>query len=265
MEYEYSIFEKLFIMFLNSFASFSILPNIFLIKYQKKTFTYIIGCFSMITSIMYHFCESLELEIFLDNYKWHELVNITGIFCFIQILVTFTKYHHDLNSLSKKNYIFFFLIILIQQRGPWEIINTLIPIFLDFLVEIYLIIKYGLPILNYSILCYGLIFMIIALFCFYKGLNDSKDYLRLWHIFWHIFVNTSAYFFLQIQQNEFINVIRIMKYFLENDDENDDRKFINLSKGYEEYLENYNNDEENKSQILNEANNSKDAGKLTFE
>ena len=56
-----------------------------------------------------------------------------------------------------------------------------------------------------------------------------------------------------------------MKYFLENDDDNDDRKFINLSKGYEEYLENYNNDEENKSQKLNEANNSKDAGKLTIE
>lgn len=245
MSYEYSILQKLLISFINSISSLAMLPSIFLLKYQKKTFSYIIGYFSLIINIMYHFSESLEISIFLDNFKWHELNNITGVYCFIQILIPLTKFHHDIDNLSKKNYFIFFIILLFQQRGPWDIENIVIPVVVDFLIEIYIIIKYGLPDFNTSIFLNGIIFLIISIFCFYKGSNASNDYLRIWHSLWQFFASITSFFIFQIQQNEYIGIIQIIKYFIENDDENDGKKFINLSKGYEEYLENFSNNEDN--------------------
>ena len=47
--------------------------------------------------------------------------------------------------------------------------------------------------------------MLIALCFFYKGLDDLNDYLRIWHALWHFFIGITSFYFLQIQEEQFIS------------------------------------------------------------
>ena len=69
MVYQYTKFERIIMGIINSLSNLPIGPTIFLIKYQKKIFSYYLGYFSMIVSIMYHLCESLDIIIFLEQKK----------------------------------------------------------------------------------------------------------------------------------------------------------------------------------------------------
>ena len=123
MVFKYNLLERIIMGTLNSLSNLAILPTIFLIYHQKDIFSYYIGYFSIVVSIMYHFCESLDMIIFLEQLKWHELDNIGAIYSFSQMTLPLTKKNKDFDYKTKKNYIFFFFLLFIQQRGPWELIN----------------------------------------------------------------------------------------------------------------------------------------------
>ena len=205
MAFQYTIFERIIMGTLNSLSNLAILPTILLIYHQKDIFSYYIGYFSMIVSIMYHFCESLDVIIILEQLKWHELDNIGAIYSFSQMTLPLTIKNSDLNYRYKKNYIFFFFLLFIQQRGPWKLINTILPIIIDFVYSFILIIKYGKPVYNTSTIRKACLFMLIALYFFYKGLDDLNDYLRIWHALWHFFIGITSFYFLQIQEEQFIS------------------------------------------------------------
>ena len=205
MVFQYSFTERIIMGTINSLSNLAILPTILLIFHQKDIFSYYIGYFSMIVSMMYHFCESLDVVIILEQLKWHELDNIGAIYSFSQMTLPLTIKNKDLNYKTKKNYIFFFFLLFIQQRGPWELINTVLPIVLDFLYAFILIFKYGKPTYNKSTLQKACLFMLIALIFFYKGLDDLNDYLRIWHSLWHFFVGITSFYFMQIQEEIFIS------------------------------------------------------------
>ena len=205
MVFQYSFTERIIMGTINSLSNLAILPTILLIFHQKDIFSYYIGYFSMIVSMMYHFCESLDVVIILEQLKWHELDNIGAIYSFSQMTLPLTIKNKDLNYKTKKNYIFFFFLLFIQQRGPWELINTVLPIVLDFLYAFILIFKYGKPNYNKSTLQKACLFMLIALIFFYKGLDDLNDYLRIWHALWHFFVGITSFYFMQIQEEIFIS------------------------------------------------------------
>ena len=205
MAFQYTIFERIIMGTLNSLSNLAILPTILLIYHQKDIFSYYIGYFSMIVSIMYHFCESLDVIIILEQLKWHELDNIGAIYSFSQMTLPLTIKNSDLNYRYKKNYIFFFFLLFIQQRGPWKLINTILPIIIDFVYSFILIIKYGKPVYNTSTIRKACLFMLIALCFFYKGLDDLNDYLRIWHALWHFFIGITSFYFLQIQEERFIS------------------------------------------------------------
>ncbi len=38
----------------------------------------------------------------------------------------------------------------------------------------------------------GVLALAAAVFCFYKGLDDRRDYLRLWHGGWHVAAGTAG-------------------------------------------------------------------------
>ena len=210
MVYEYTNYERIIMGIINSISNLPIGPTIFLIKYQRKIFSYYLGYFSMIVSIMYHLCESLDIIIFLEQKKWHELDNIGAMYAFSQMSVPLTKFCYDLNYITKKNYLFFFLILLFQQRGPWELINTILPLVIDFSIAIIQIIIYGLPTYNKKVMFQASIFMGISLFFFYKGLDDLNDYLRIWHSLWHCFIGITSFYLLQIQEKNFISITEMI-------------------------------------------------------
>ena len=205
MVFQYTISERIIMGTINSLSNLAILPTILLIFHQKDIFSYYIGYFSMIVSIMYHFCESLDVVIILEQLKWHELDNIGAIYSFSQMTLPLTKKNKDLNYKNTKNYIFFFFLLFVQQRGPWELINTILPLILDFSYAFFLMIKYGKPNYNKSTLQQACLFMLISLFFFYKGLDDLNDYLRIWHAIWHFFVGITSFYFMQIQEEKFIS------------------------------------------------------------
>ena len=205
MVFQYTISERIIMATFNSLSNFAILPTILLIFHQKDIFSYYIGYFAMIVSIMYHFCESLDVIIILEQLKWHELDNIGAIYSFSQMTLPLTKKFKDINYKTKKNYIFFFFLLFIQQRGPWELINTILPLIIDFSFAFFLMIRYGKPSFNKSTLQKSCLFMLISLIFFYKGLDDLNDYLRIWHALWHFFVGLTSFYFLQIQEEKFIS------------------------------------------------------------
>ena len=205
MVFQYTISERIIMATFNSLSNFAILPTILLIFHQKDIFSYYIGYFAMIVSIMYHFCESLDFIIILEQLKWHELDNIGAIYSFSQMTLPLTKKFKDINYKTKKNYIFFFFLLFIQQRGPWELINTILPLIIDFSFAFFLMIRYGKPSFNKSTLQKSCLFMLISLIFFYKGLDDLNDYLRIWHALWHFFVGLTSFYFLQIQEEKFIS------------------------------------------------------------
>ena len=200
MVYQYNQNERIIMALIDSLSNLPIAPTIFLIKQQKKIFSYYLGYFSMVVSMMYHLCESLDIKIFLVQLKWHELDNIGAMYAFSQMSVPLTKYYNDLDYITKKNYLFFFLILLFQQRGPWVLTNTILPLTLDFSLAIFQIIKYGLPEYNKKVMHRAFIFMSISLIFFYKGLDDLNDYLRIWHSLWHVFIGLTSFYLIQIQE-----------------------------------------------------------------
>ena len=230
MVYQYTRYERIIMAIIDSISNLPIGPTIFLIKYQKKIFSYYLGYFSMIASIMYHICESLDIKIFLEQLKWHELDNIGAMYAFSQMSVPLTKLNNNLDYITKKNYIFFFTILLFQQRGPWILINTVLPLVIDFSLAIFQIIIYGLPEYNKKIMYNAGIFMTISLVFFYKGLDDLNDYLRIWHSLWHIFIGLTSFYLLQIQEKRFISIKEIILiYFGYKDDKKNEEVEIKLT------------------------------------
>ncbi len=204
MVYQYTKYERIIMAIINSLSNLPIAPTIFLIHYNKDIFSYYLGYFSMIVSIMYHLCESLDIKIFLEQLKWHELDNIGAMYAFSQMSLPLTKLNKNLDYKTKKNYLFFFLILLFQQRGPWVLTNTVLPLVLDFSLAIIQIIIYGLPEYNKKTMLHAGMFMCISLIFFYIGLDDLNDYLRIWHGLWHVFIGMTSFYLIQIQEKKFI-------------------------------------------------------------
>ena len=214
MVYQYTQKERIIMAIIDSISNLPIGPTIFLIKRQNKIFSYYMGYFSMIVSIMYHLCESLDIKIILVQKKWHELDNIGAMYAFSQMSVPLTKFNNNMNYITKKNYIIFFIILLFQQRGPWILMNTVLPLVFDFSLAIFQILIYGLPEYNKKTMYKAGIFMGISLIFFYEGLDDLNDYLRIWHSLWHIFIGITSFYLLQIQEKNYVGFKQVIfEYF----------------------------------------------------
>ena len=215
MVYQYTQFERIIMAIINSLSNLPIGPTIFLIKYYRNEFSYYMGYFSMVVSIMYHLGESLDVKIFLEQLKWHELDNIGAMYAFSQLSLPLTKLCRNKKYLIIKSYITFFVILLFQQRGPWVLTNTILPLVLDFSLSIIQMIKYGIPDFNKNTLKKALVFMLISLFFFYKGLDDLNDYLRIWHSLWHISIGITSFYLLQIQEPNFMSLKKIIYFYFD--------------------------------------------------
>jgi hypothetical protein len=212
MVYEYSYIERILMAITTALSNISTVPGLFLMKYHGRIFSYYFSIFGIFVSFMYHLCESLDILIFIPQLKWHELDNIGAIYCMNNLMLSFTKLGLNIDEIEKMNYLSCFLILTIQKRGPWELINTLMPLIIDFSIAIFQILIFGLPNFNKKILIKACIYMFISLLFFYKGLDDLNDYLRIWHSLWHVFIGLTSFHLLQIQDNTFISFTEIIYY-----------------------------------------------------
>ena len=60
-------------------SNFAALPAIMILMKQRKSFEVFVGCFTLLCSMMYHLCDSMELYgpigIWLGEGSWHRFDN----------------------------------------------------------------------------------------------------------------------------------------------------------------------------------------------
>lgn len=92
-------------------------------------------------------------------------------------------------------YISLIITIVMQTRHPWLLENTLIPVSLFGLIFLAKAFLYRWPRFNNQIIRKALFFLVIAFYCFARGLDDKNDYLRFWHGCWHFFGAIGLFYF----------------------------------------------------------------------
>ena len=214
MVYEYSSLERILMAITTALSNVSTIPGLFLMKYHGRIFSYYFSIFGIFVSFMYHLCESLDIIIFIPQLKWHELDNIAAIYCLNNLILSFTKLGLDIDHIEKLNYISSLLIIIIQKRGPWDLINTILPVVICIIYAIYHMIKNGVPKYYKPQLIKGGILFGIGLIMFIRGLDDLNDYIRIYHTLWHLFIGTAFYFLWQVQYKDFVGFTQIYQYGL---------------------------------------------------
>ena len=214
MVYEYSYIERILMAITTALSNISTIPGLFLMKYHGRIFSYYFSIFGIFVSFMYHLCESLDIIIFIPQLKWHELDNIGAIYCLNNLMLSFTKIGLNIDEIEKMNYLSAFLILIIQKRGPWELINTIMPIVICGIYVIYHMMRYGIPNYYKDQLIKGGIFFCIGLVMFIRGLDDLNDYIRIYHTLWHLFIGIAFYYLWQIQYKDFVSYSKIYNYIL---------------------------------------------------
>ena len=205
MVYEYSYSERILMAVTTALSNVSTIPGLCLMKYQGRIFSYYFSIFGIIVSFMYHLCESLDIIIIIPQLKWHELDNIGAIYCLNNLMLSFTKSGLNIEEIERKNYISTLFILLIQKRGPWDLTNTIIPIFICGLYVIYDFMKNGMPTYYKPQLIKGVIYFGIGLIMFIRGLDDLNDY---------IFIGIAFYYLWQIQYKNYVTYPEIYNYAL---------------------------------------------------
>jgi predicted membrane channel-forming protein YqfA (hemolysin III family) len=213
MTFDYTKNERIIMAIITGMSNITSIPVTILVYRKKNLFTFWIALFSYFTSIFYHVCESLDVIFFLPQLKWHELDNIGAICSLNSLILVLTSYFPDLNLQDKLNYFSIFIALICQQKGPWEIQNTLYPIFLFLFIALYDIIKRGLPKFNRDALFFGGSVLMVAIATFVKGLDDGNDYLRIYHSLWHVSIGVSSFYLYQLQEDNIIHYINVMGDF----------------------------------------------------
>lgn len=154
----------------------------------------VVGVATFVTSILYHICEVFEAKACYGHHsryllrmtcgQWHRLDNVFAILSLqllcVHLLRPRFKHTHWLAKLLPWSAVA--ITTWAQEAGPWMIEFTIIPIAL-----------FAAPLLVFPPRMstpwwwvVALFFAAIASFAFAKGLDDGRDYLRMWHGLWHM-------------------------------------------------------------------------------
>ena len=210
----YNSFERFIMVLLTIITHIFMLPGLFLMKYQKRSFVYYLYIFKLICSFFYHICENLNIIIYVSYIKWNELDIIATISYLNSLLISLTKFHFDKIEQKMMNYFSFFLLLVFQKRGPFIFMNSFIPICIIIVIIIYKLIKYGIPKYNKDNLVKGLFLFVIGIILFFLSLNSQKDYMRIYHYLSHILNGFSFFYLWQIQSKNTMSLKDIYMYYI---------------------------------------------------
>mmetsp|Transcript_33979 Transcript_33979/g.59213 ORF Transcript_33979/g.59213 Transcript_33979/m.59213 type:complete len:254 (+) Transcript_33979:1345-2106(+) len=187
-------------------TNFSCLPGLYIVYKRGLLLHFYIGLLTLTTSFMYHVTETINMTVWINPGKWHKLDNIGSIMSLISVCVylmdnvdkeeNYYKSAFETRQDRHLLYVGMGLTLVFQTDAPWRLENTVTPIVL---YGVLLIIKTLMcrPRVNFAYFKPGLSLLLFGCFCFYKGLDDRNDYLRIWHGCWHLFAGASTFFILQ--------------------------------------------------------------------
>lgn len=201
MGFEYTQTEKVLTAFISGFSNFALIPSLLLMRYKKRYFEFYIGFLTFLSSFLYHFTESINIKIILKPGRWHKLDNIGSISGINSLFINnFNNFTND--DKLEANFISLIIIFLFQFDHFWKIENTVFPILICLICLKLNYFLNGIPKVNKQKLYQGLFFVLIAIVMFIFGLDDDKDYLRIYHSLWHFFIGIATFHLWQIQENE---------------------------------------------------------------
>ena len=196
-------------MFLTTgLTNFLCFPVLFIVFHQRMVFAYMNGVLTFVCSLLYHSLESLEIPgLYLSASDWHKLDNIASIMTLIYLAI-FLMDNLDYSSKDHSSqyecvtdrvlcYLGLFLTIIMQTKHPWDLENTVVPVVLFYLILIIKIVFVRRPRINRKNFNKGIMILGFGVICFYKGLDDENDYLRIWHGLWHCGGSISLFYFYQ--------------------------------------------------------------------
>lgn len=173
----------------------------YIFLHEQDYTTAICGFSLAFTSLMYHVCDTLNINdpntlLMMNAGQWHRLDNVFAIMIFNLLII---KLFLNLNEKQKEfsRWISLAFTLWCQEVSPWDVLYTIIPI-AACLISV-LIFSFFNPKLrpNYKRknLIIGILFLSIAIFFFVRGLDDANDWIRLNHGLWHFFMSFAFYFF----------------------------------------------------------------------
>jgi hypothetical protein len=185
---------------LSSLTNLAGLPAIVVVWKRGLIFESVIMFFTFVTSFMYHFCESVQLNIWLSEGQWHKMDNIGSIMCFVLCFLYLADLKDQMVSDTLK-YLFLMVVILLQEKSPWNLLFTILPIVVAgaifvgsrFFLQAGIAQQY-----NQTYLKYALCLHWVGVVFFVRALDDKTDPYRIFHGGWHLFTGTAAYFDWQL-------------------------------------------------------------------
>eukprot|EP01133_Synstelium_polycarpum_P008409 gene8409-9890_t len=184
-------------------TNLSCIPLGYLLIRRGHAYEAIVGIACAVSSMMYHVGEVYDkTPLFkltgMSAGQWHRLDNIFTILAF-QALMFFLMEHNHPQIVDLLRWSFLVVTIYCQERAPWNIMYTIIPIGASlFLLIATFVYKRKVPEwIKNRYFFYGAICFVIAGFFFARGLDDDNDYLRLNHGIWHLFIGFAFYFIFQ--------------------------------------------------------------------
>lgn len=186
-------FERKAMVWVTSITNFAFFPAI-VASFRQDTPTSFIGIATMLTSGLYHAADSVERKVLgMNAGQWHRLDNTFAITSFVNSFLINSYLTRP--TLDLWRWGMFLLILCLMEYNPWALGCTLGPIFISVCVFLHaLCTKRSLAraLWNKESKT-ALVFLLCAVVCFYKGLEQQLDYLRMWHGGWHLFVGAFAY------------------------------------------------------------------------
>jgi predicted membrane channel-forming protein YqfA (hemolysin III family) len=216
MGFEYTFSERVVMALITGLSNLGSIPPLYIVYKNEKTFETCIGLFTLLVSVLYHVCESLEVSFYLEQDQWHILDNIGSINCFNSLLMSLMKSGKTHDEHIYLNMTSLFLVITMQAKNPWDLFNTIFPLILFTLILFYDFVKRCVPQYNKEAMKKGCTILIIAISMFVKGLDDANDYLRIYHSLWHISIGWASFYLWQLQENKVYDYLEYYKKFLNN-------------------------------------------------
>lgn len=201
-------YERYAMFISTGLTNFLCFPALYVVYKRGMVFGFMIGFFTFFCSLMYHSLDSLEIpQVYITRSEWHKLDNIGSIMSLIYLAVFLMdniekvegKYSSEYEGKTDRALCYFglFITLLMQTKHPWDIENTVVPVVIFYVALAFKLIFYRRPRIYYDNFNRGCLILGFGFFCFYKGLDDDNDYLRIWHGIWHCCGSTSLFYFYQ--------------------------------------------------------------------
>mmetsp|Transcript_72375 Transcript_72375/g.189696 ORF Transcript_72375/g.189696 Transcript_72375/m.189696 type:complete len:215 (-) Transcript_72375:40-684(-) len=161
----------------------------------------VMGLMTMATSSTYHVCQSLDYDFLgFNEGRWHHMDNVFAIGALMAIILGFAQLPRGSAAREVLNSASISLAVIVQLMSPWDVKYTVGPLVVALVVVLLsMVVRRRLPKLGGRDGMCALLFLVCAVVCFVKGLDDHKDWMRLWHGGWHLFISGFCFFALRTQ------------------------------------------------------------------